>query len=79
MEVDVLECNILYVELFTFCQPELTATFGGFLWRNIAPGEIYAVCQLRQVEPRIWPDVLENLMFMGSVVSGYLNKKGTAK
>lgn len=65
----------MYVHIFSHCQPDMVGGFGSFLWRNIAATEVLAACQLMLVEQCKWPDVLENVIYLGGAVANCLNAK----
>lgn len=75
--VDIWRCNALAVRVFEQCQIK---TLGGFSvrWEGISSEEIRSACDLLQIPPEQWPDLVGPVRYMGSVASNAFNKRAAA-
>lgn len=68
-------CNATAIEVFRLCTIELAASFGGVLWLDITAVELRAALALRRVPRAAWPDVADDVRFMGREVANERNRR----
>ena len=75
VECPVWPCNATAVDVFRLCSIGLIATFGGVLWLDIAAVELRAALALRRVPRAQWPDVADDVRYMGREVATERNRR----
>lgn len=73
-EIVVWDCNVPSVEVFERCRLDVVAGMAVF-YNGIAPPEIRATLQLMGVPAAEWPDLLDDIQFMGRCASDALNER----
>lgn len=66
------------VQVFSHCRLDLVAGMA-VIYNGIAPAEIRATLDLLRIEPDEWPDLLDDVQFMGRAASAALNERNKPK
>lgn len=78
--VEVWECNQEAVRVFQLCPINgIGGGKGGVLWIGIGPEAIRAGAALLRIPRRDWPDLAEDVNYMGRRVAAERNKQAAAR
>lgn|GEM_PF-2365623 len=80
VEVEVWACNLPALGVFQLCPVDgIGAGMGGIAWTGIAPTEIRAACALKRIAPSEWPDIADDVHYMGGAVAEERNRRAAAE
>ena len=78
-EVDVLECNLESCAVFRLCRVNGIGTMAGIFWTGIDPQQIRSALLLLRIHREAWPEIANDVEFMGSVVAEHRNTAVAAR
>lgn len=79
VEIGIWECNVKAFAVFRLCTIAAIGTFGGLFWTGIEAVEIRAACLLCRMPRADWPELADDVRFMGSDVAAERNQRMAQK
>lgn len=77
--IEVWECHQQAVEVFRLCPVRGIGHMGGIYWEGIGPACITLACIGLRLPRRLWPELLQDVVFMGQCVARERNRLAAAK
>ena len=79
-DVHVWTCLLPAVDVFLACDIEgIGAGMAGVWWTGIGPAALYAACRLKRIPRADWPEITEDVRYMGQVVAESRNERAATK
>lgn len=73
--VEVLACNWDAYRAYALCQPTVVGGGMAVVWLGVAAAETRAACTLLRIPRGRWPDVAEQVQYLGERVAAALNQR----
>lgn len=80
VEIDVWACNVDALAVFRSCSMACVgAGMGGVVWLGVTASETRAALAILRVARRDWPDIAEDVRYMGAEVAHERNQRSQRK
>lgn len=76
---EVFKSNTDCIKVFQYCQPQMFAGMTSFVWTGIQAVEILAACRLLLIKRSQWPQILDDVNYMGLAAARLNNKNGRSR
>lgn len=77
--IEVLECNWTAVQVYLRCQQTVLSGMGGAAYLGVSASEAMASARMLRVRPPEWPELIDSVQMLASMVARIENEKMAAK
>ena len=79
IECEVLGCNWWPVMVYMRCQQTMLAGMSGAVFLGVSASEVMASARMLRVRPPEWPELIDSVQMLASMVAKIENDKAAAR